>query len=306
MRPKEETSSGQSSGRPAKPGRPEPIIRPLAAVDLAPAGRILFEAFKNVFERHNFAPPFSSANMAVKLLTFFFTQAHFHILAVDLNGRLAGSCVADEYNPVVGVGPVSISPEAQGFGAGRRIMEAMIERYQNRLGMRLMQDAFNLASMSLYASLGFEAKEPAVLLEGLPEGPAPAGVDVRVMEAEDLAGVNVLCMEVFGLDRSNEIMEAYERGSALVAVRDGRIAAYATVVSRAGHGAAETDQDLAAVIHAAGRESDRDLAFLAPTRRSELFRWCLKQGFRVAKPMTLMARGAYQEPAGAFFVNSRY
>jgi len=284
----------------------ETIVRPLAAADIAPAGRILYEAFRRVFERHNFPPPFHSEETAIQLLTFFYARASYHLLAAEMDGRLAGSCVADEHNPVVGIGPISVDSEVQGRSVGRRLMEAMIERYQDRSGVRLLQDAFNLASMSLYASLGFEAKEPVALLEGTPGGEAPAGAEARPLEAEDMAAANLLCMEVFGLDRSSEIFEAAARRTGLVAVREGRITAYATAVSRAGHGAAETDLDLAAVIHAAGRAGRGDLAFMLPTRRSELFRWCLKQGLKVAKPMTLMARGSYQEPAGAFFVHSRY
>jgi GNAT superfamily N-acetyltransferase len=302
MRGTEETMVGPTAGR----GRSEVIVRPLAAADIAPAGRILYEAFRRVFERHNFPPPFHSEETAIQLLTFFYVRAPYHILAAEMDGRLAGTCVADEHNPVIGIGPISVSPEVQGRNVGRRLMEAMLERYQDRSGVRLLQDAFNLASMSLYASLGFEAKEPIVLLEGTPGGEAPAWAEARPLEAEDLAAANLLCMEVFGLDRSSEIFEAFERRRGLVAVREGRITAYATAVSRAGHGAAETDLDLAALIHAAGRDGQTELAFMAPTRRSELFRWCLKQGLKVVKPMTLMARGSYQDPAGAFFVHSRY
>ena len=40
--------------------------------------------------------------------------------------------------------------------------------------------------------------------------------------------------------------------------------------------------------------------FLLPTRNSELLRWCLGQGLRIVMPMTLMARGLYQEPRGVF------
>ena len=48
----------------------------------------------------------------------------------------------------------------------------------------------------------------------------------------------------------------------------------------------------------AAAQVQEPLAFLVPTRRSELFRWCLREGFRAVKPMTLMAMGSYQEPRG--------
>jgi hypothetical protein len=41
-------------------------------------------------------------------------------------------------------------------------------------GIRLVQDTFNATSMALYASLGFEAKEPLVLLAGVARSQPPS------------------------------------------------------------------------------------------------------------------------------------
>ena len=43
------------------------------------------------------------------------------------------------------------------------LMEAVIERGKSAAGIRLGQDAFNTASLSLYSSLGFDVKEPLCL-----------------------------------------------------------------------------------------------------------------------------------------------
>ena len=43
------------------------------------------------------------------------------------------------------------------------------------------------------------------------------------------------------------------------------------------------------------------LWFLFPTRQSNLFRWCLREGLRVIKPMSLMSMGEYHEPSGSWF-----
>jgi len=40
--------------------------------------------------------------------------------------------------------------------------------------------------------------------------------------------------------------------------------------------------------------------FLLPTRNAAMFRWCLENGLRVVEPMTLMASGLYNQPAGVF------
>jgi hypothetical protein len=42
-------------------------------------------------------------------------------------------------------------------------------RERGAVGVRLVQDSFNTASLSLYASLGFEVKEPLALIEGMPK-----------------------------------------------------------------------------------------------------------------------------------------
>jgi hypothetical protein len=65
-----------------------------------------------------------------------------------------------------------------------------------------------------------------------------------------------------------------------------------------GHAAAETNDDMKALIAAAPEFPGP--GFLLPTRNGDLMRWCLDEGLRVVQPMTLMSKGFYQEPKGAF------
>jgi hypothetical protein len=85
---------------------------------------------------------------------------------------------------------------------------------------------------------------------------------------------------------------------------DGRITGYATVVGFFGHAVGETNADVKALIGAA--EEFAGPGFLLPTRNGELFRWCLTNGLRIAQPMTLMSKGQYNEPAGAFLPSILY
>jgi hypothetical protein len=55
-----------------------------------------------------------------------------------------------------------------------------------------------------------------------------------------------------------------------------------------------------------GKLTGQPLFFLLPTRQADLFRWCLGQGLRVVKPMTLMAMNDYQEPRGCFLPSVLY
>ena len=78
-----------------------------------------------------------------------------------------------------------------------------------------------------------------------------------------------------------------------------RHAAQATVV-------AETEVDMRALLAGAGAMSTEPLSLLLPTRQANLFRWCLHQGMRAIKPMTLMTMGHYQEPEGCYFPSVLY
>ena len=48
-----------------------------------------------------------------------------------------------------------------------------MERGERAPGIRLLQDAFNMRSLSLYESLGFDVKEPAVVISGKPRRAPP-------------------------------------------------------------------------------------------------------------------------------------
>ena len=43
-----------------------------------------------------------------------------------------------------------------------------------------------------------------------------------------------------------------------------------------------------------------------PILYADLFRWCLSEGLRVVKPMSLMATGEYHEPQGAWYPSVIY
>jgi hypothetical protein len=187
-------------------------------------------------------------------------------------------------------------------------MDAVVERGRQASGIRLLQDSFNMLSLALYASLGFRVREPVVIMTGRPRrGPSP-GTEVRPLQEADLEACEALCRQVHGFERTNELRSAMHAFEPVVAVRAGRVTAYATTLTfwPMAHGVAETAEDLQALL--AGRAataSDEPLALLVPLR-SELFHWCLDEGLRTVKPMNLMTLGAYQEPRGAWFSSVLY
>jgi hypothetical protein len=76
-----------------------------------------------------------------------------------------------------------------------------------------------MLSISLYASLGFEVKEPLLLMRGKPTSKPRLGVEVRPLNAQDLDECAALCRKVHGFNRLNELRDALEALSPLVALR---------------------------------------------------------------------------------------
>ena len=166
------------------------------------------------------------------------------------------------------------------------------------LAVRLVQAAFHNRSLSLYTKLGFNTVEPLSNMSGPALDLMIHGYDVRTMNASDLGAVDALAIQVHGHTRHNEVASAIEQGTAMVVEHRGRITGYTTGGGFFGHTEGETNNDLKALIGTAKEFSGP--GFLLPTRNGELMRWCLENGLRVVQPMTLMARGIYQEPRGAF------
>lgn len=283
-------------------------LRPAAPGDAEECGRIIYEAFKGISGRHGFRPDFPSAEAATGFVSYFIADPSVYGVVAEGEGRVVGSNFISEWDAIRGVGPITVDTSAQARGTGRRLMEAVIERGRGAAGVRLVQDSYNGASLSLYASLGFDVKEPLAMLEGSVEGGVPAGLEVRRMQEEDLGAVNELCRRVHGFDRAGELKSLWPLLSPYVAVRAGSVTAYASAPNSwaLGHAVAETDEGMQALLAGASAQGDAPLSFLLPTRQAALFRWCLGRGLRVVKTMTLMATGEYVEPRGSFITSVGY
>ena len=228
-------------------------------------------------------------------------------IVAEIDGRIVGSNFLDERDPIRGVGPITVDPQGQNTGVGRRLMEAVLGRGEGAPGIRLLQDGFHMRSLSLYESLGFDVKEPVAVIAGQPSSQPADEVEVRPLEDDDLDQCEALCRRVHGFERTNELRDSIRAFKPFVAVRNGRITAYASSVVfwPMNHGVAESDDDMHALLLGAAAAVDEPIAFLVPLR-SELFRWSLGTGLRLVKPMNLMALGEYQEPRGPWFPSVLY
>ena len=268
--------------------------------DAEACGKICFEAFGSLAAYHNFLPDLPVPEAGVGLFSIMFAHPLFFCIVAEQGGRLIGSNCLDERSPIAGVGPITIDPKVQNRKAGRRLMQAVIDRAheQKFAGIRLVQAAYHNRSLSLYAKLGFVVREPLACMQGPSIQKTPAGYRVRPATPSDVPACNDLCVRVHGHDRGGDLNDAIRQGSAVVAERDGRITAYASSIAFFGHAVGESNQDVQALLSTA--KEFQGPGILVPTRNAELFRWCLENGLRVTQVMTLMTMGLYNEPAGVY------
>ena len=268
--------------------------------EAAELGRICFEAFGAISKAHNFPPDFPSPEVATGLISMMLGRPDIYDVVAEDGGRAVGSNFLWKGDSVAGVGPITVDTNVQNSSIGRALMEDVLKHVDENgiLSVRLVQAAFHNRSLSLYTKLGFSTVEPLSNINGPALGIKIDGYDVRQMKMSDLESVDALCIKVHGHNRHNEVAAAIEQGTASVVKHDGRITGYTTGAGFFGHTVGESNEDLKALIGLSKEFSGP--GFLLPTRNGDLMRWCLENGLRVIQPLTLMSRGVYQEPRGAF------
>ena len=282
-------------------------IRRSQPSDIDVCARINYEAFKDISDRHQFPTYFPTLEFSTEIIDLQIRSPLCFGIVAEREGAVVACGFMDERNPIRGIGPVAVDRTFQARGTGREIMKALLERGQDARGIRLLQESFNLASLSLYASLGFEVKEPLMLMEGKFRSQPPYGFEVRPMASEDVEECAALCEKLWGCDRTSEIEDALNNYSPFVACKQGRIVAYTCAVSALSHSVAETEADMQALLLGAAAYSSQELlSFLLPLRYASLFRWCLQEGLRAIKPLAVMSVGEYQSPEGCWLPSFRY
>ncbi|MDX6646766.1 MAG: hypothetical protein QOK40_2493 [Miltoncostaeaceae bacterium] len=284
----------------------ETVLRPGGADDAEAAGRICYEAFRTLAQRHGYPPDMPAPEVGIAVVGWLLAHPGFYAVVAERDGRVVGSNFLDERSAIAGIGPVTVDPQAQDAGVGRRLMVDVMDRAAARgaPGVRLLQSAYHARSLALYAKLGFQVREAVAVMQGPPTGERPPGRVVRQAGADDVAECNRLCRDVHGHDRGGELADALTQGAARVVERSGRISGYTSGIGFFGHTVGETDDDVVALVGAADRIEGP--GFLLPLRNAELFRRALGSGLKVVYVMTLMTIGLYNEPDGSYLPSVLY
>lgn len=278
----------------------ELTLRPGRTEDADALGRICFEAFASIADAHSFPRDFPSPEVAAGLVSMLLSRPDIYSVVAEEGGQVLGSNFLWESDAVAGVGPITVDPNVQNSKVGRALMNDVLRHADEKgtYSVRLVQAAYHNRSLSLYTKLGFDTVEPLSCIQGSPVKVAIEGHRVRPATKDDLADIDALAMRVHGHTRHNEVAGAIERGTAMIVKRDGRVSGYTTALGFFGHTVGESNDDVKALIGEATEFGGP--GFLLPTRNGEILRWCLAQGLRIVQPLTLMSRGVYQDPRGAF------
>src|SRR5262249_7747782 len=136
------------------------VIRRATPADAEVSGRICFDAFASIANKHNFPPDFRVVDVPVQVLSMMFSHPLFFCVVAEQDGKVVGSNCLDERTSIAGVGPITIDPASQNRSLGRQLMQAVMARAVEKqfAGVRLIQAGYHNRSLSLYAKLGFAVR----------------------------------------------------------------------------------------------------------------------------------------------------
>jgi ribosomal protein S18 acetylase RimI-like enzyme len=276
-------------------------IRAIKPQDVEPCGRAAYAAHTAVAAAHNVLCEHPSVEFSIGLVGNKAKDPNAVGFVAEQAGNPFGSAFLNIFpgTPVAAIGPLTVDPKG-GEGAGRRLMQSTLEDARKRgiEQVRLIQSPSHLRSLALYSKLGFDVREPLVLVTGKPTGEQMSGCHVRPATVGDIETCNQLCVTAHGFSRGFELRGAIEQKTASVVQRDGSLSGYSTGLGFRGHAVANTTDDLKALI--ASAPAVLGPGFFVPIRNGDLLRWLFDSGFRASWPAALMTIGPYRQPATAF------
>ena len=264
---------------------------------VAELGRICYEAFRDIAESHGFPPDFDSIEFAQGVVGLLMQQETVYSVAAFDDGAPRGSNYMNMWGDAAGIGPISVDLTAQGEGIGRRLMLGTLAhaKKQGIEMVRLCQDSFNMRSLALYASLGFDVQEP---LAYLTLAPGPVDDAFRPATPADYDAMDALCRDIYRISRKGEYATLTAAGFPAFVLDRGHVTGY-LIGTAIGHGVAESDDEMLALLAGIAATTPGAQAFV-PLRQGGLYRRALAAGHRNRKVMNLMSYGPYEQPRGTY------
>ena len=143
-------------------------LRRATPADQHDLATICYDAFCGINDAHGFPHEFPNRDVAVGLMGLCLNSPTIYGVVAEQAGRVIGSNFLWEDGIIAGIGPITVDPAVQARSVGKALMLDVLARADERrfAGVRLCQSAFNTQSMSLYTKLGFDVREPLVVLNG--------------------------------------------------------------------------------------------------------------------------------------------
>jgi GNAT superfamily N-acetyltransferase len=288
------------------------VIRSIDYNDVVSCGRIGYEAHKAISSTHGYPSEQPSEEFGIGLIRGLLDNPNSWGVLAERQGKILGSIFLHEFppSPVAVIGPLTVSPAAEGCGIGRMLMEAALARAskQNHDQIRLVQSPSHIRSFVLYTKCGFVLREPLFLIQGKPlkkGNDKTNSANIRLVQTEkDISACNELCKSVYGFSREMELRQSKDKGVATMIERDGTTLGYAAGIGVLNHAVAKSNEELKTLI--ANASVILGPGFLVPARNFELLYWLLENGFQIGWPANLMTVGNYQEPPTPFLPSLAY
>eukprot|EP00026_Physarum_polycephalum_P017662 Phypoly_transcript_18964.p1 GENE.Phypoly_transcript_18964~~Phypoly_transcript_18964.p1 ORF type:complete len:199 (+),score=27.69 Phypoly_transcript_18964:130-726(+) len=180
-----------------------------------------------------------------------------------------------------------------------------IAKQNNFAAVRLVQEAQNYISLSLYIKVGFDINDQATVLEGHITKPYSGPIQVRRLTEKDAEECDALHKKVVGVSRLASIREdAHPSNPPIFAaiLETGEIVGFGTGISLISYVVTKTGyEDAIYALHSAfSKAFPDDVPLLKVVGRlyPSLTRRCLSEwGLKTQRNLTLMSFGKYVPPS---------
>jgi GNAT superfamily N-acetyltransferase len=274
-------------------------VRDAAPTDQSHTTEIIYGAFHQLDERHEVPAYMNSMEDANIVASHLYGIPKIHGYVAEEDGQIVGIGFLHDLGDVgMGISPLAVAPDAQARGVGQAILDRMIER-AGGASVRLLQDAFNNATLALYSRYGFVVREQVTCLKGAI--PAQSASDLNITHDTDPAGTaEALHRKIMGFNRPSFPTRP------VMAHRGAELAGFIAPGTEYPYAVADTEDTLIALIAGLAQELGAPITAAVPAAHAQTLRWLLDRDARVIRSMNLMVRGPYSRPDGARLNSGSY